>query len=118
MEVGDWEQSSLSFFQPPLGVGAVALGTTAVLAGVVAIVDVAALLVALLQMPPHLLGAAGGYGKQRPLVAIGHSVAKRLQILWAMFSDNFRQLDHGWSPAIMPFKLTWSRVVILSVTWV
>lgn len=118
MEVGDGEQLSLPFFQPPLGVGTMALGATAMLAGVVAIIDMAALLVALLQMPPHLLGAAGGDSMKRPFVVGGHPVAELLQIFWTMLSDNCRQFDHGWSPAIMPFKLTWSRVVILSVTCV
>jgi hypothetical protein len=72
-----------------------ALWTTGVLAGMIEIFVVTAMLVAFIQMPTHCLCPAGGNGKERPLVVVGHPVSELFQILRAMFSDNFRQLDHG-----------------------
>ena len=106
MEVGDGQEFRLPLGKPPFGVGAVTLGATGILAGVIGIVEVAAVVIALFQMPPHFLRAAGRDGSKRPLVVVGHPVAELLQILRTMHSDDFRQLDHDWRLAIIPLRLT------------
>ena len=53
-----------------------ALGTTGVLAGVVGVFDVAAVMIAFLQMSPHVLGAAGSNGGKRAFVVVGHPVTE------------------------------------------
>ena len=118
MKVGDGQQLRLPLFQPPFGVGAMAFGTTAVLAGVIGVLKVAALLVALFQVSTHGLGAAGSDGKERPFVAVGHPVAEFLQILRAMLIDNLSQFDHGRNLFMLLLRLPWSLVVSLPVTWV
>jgi hypothetical protein len=83
-----------------------AFGATAVFAGVIGIAHVAAMVIAFFQMPSHLLRTTGGYGEESPLVVLGHAVAEFIKVLRTMFSDDFRQLDHGWRLAIMPLRLT------------
>ena len=51
--------------------------------------------VALPQMPPQRLGAAGRDGFQRTLVTYWHPVAELIQILRTVYSANLRQLNHG-----------------------
>jgi hypothetical protein len=39
-------------------------------------------------------------------VVVGHAVAEFIKALRTMFSDNLRQLNHGWSLAIILLRLT------------
>ena len=69
MEVSDGKQLSFPFFQPTLRVVGVTFGTTSVLAGVIRVKAMTAVaVVALPQMAPHRLGAAGRDGFERGLL--------------------------------------------------
>lgn len=118
MKVGDWQELRLPFYEPLLAIGAVTLGTASVLAGMVEVVEVAAVPVAFLQMASHTFRPAGGNGEERSFVVSWHTVAELLQVPRPMYSYDFSELGHGWRPDITSLRLTLRRLAILSVTWV
>ena len=64
------------------------------------------MVIAFFQMPAHLLCTTGGNGEESPLVVVVHPVAELLQVFRTMFSDDFRQLNHGWRLDIILLRLT------------
>jgi len=62
MEVAHWQQFRFPLFQPFPGIVTVALGAASVFAGMVGIVEVAAVVIAFRQMPPQCRGATVLYG--------------------------------------------------------
>ena len=81
-----------------------ALGTAAVLAGMVGVVLVPAV-VALGQMTTHDFGATGAYVSKGSTVARQHPAAELRQVVVAVCGNDIGHLDHGCRSPIIPSRL-------------
>lgn len=94
-EVRDREPKMLLLsFEPPLGVVLLALGAVAVLAGMVAILDLLAIR-ANVNVPAEHLGAAVLDIPHRPAVAGRHSASILRTVGRTMLAEDLRQLYHA-----------------------
>jgi len=94
VEVGEREEFFSSRIEPSLRIRAMALRATAIAAGVIGVMEKAAV-IALEDMSPARLGAAAGDIRKGSPVGRQHAITEALQILRPILPKDLCQFRHG-----------------------
>jgi hypothetical protein len=110
-EVWDRQPKLLLSFEPPLGIVLLAFGAVAILAGVVAVLDLLAVRANVNVATKHL-GAAALDIPHRPAVAGRHAAPMLLLVCRTMLAEDLRQLYHArLSINLLMVSSAWTSVL-------